>query len=70
MAVVGFDDLFVAAFAHPPLTTVRVPVYGLGWTAAETLIAAIEGDPDVPSVTLDAELVIRESCGAQQGPDS
>jgi LacI family transcriptional regulator len=70
MALVGFDDIFVAAFAHPPLTTVHIPVFGLGWTAAETLIAIIEGDPEVPSVTLDAELVIRESCGARQGPES
>jgi LacI family transcriptional regulator len=68
MALVGFDDLFVAAFAHPPLTTVRVPIYGLGWTAAETLITSIELDPDVPSVILDAELVVRESCGASQVP--
>jgi LacI family transcriptional regulator len=60
----------VAAYAHPPLTTVHVPVYGLGWTAAETLIAIIEGDPEVPSVTLDTELVIRESCGANLVPTS
>ena len=65
IAVVGFDDIFLAAHAHPPLTTVRVPAYGLGWTAAEVLIALIEGDDDVSSVTLETELVIRESCGAR-----
>jgi LacI family transcriptional regulator len=65
VALVGFDDLFVAAYARPPLTTVRVPTYGLGWTAAEILVATIEGDPEVASVILEAELVIRESCGAQ-----
>jgi DNA-binding LacI/PurR family transcriptional regulator len=64
VAVVGFDDIFLAAHAHPPLTTVRVPAYGLGWTAAEVLIALIEGDEDVSSVILETELVIRESCGA------
>ena len=62
IAVVGFDDIFLAAYAHPPLTTVRVPAYGLGWTSAEVLIALIEGDK-VSSVTLETELVIRESCG-------
>jgi LacI family transcriptional regulator len=65
VALVGFDDLFVAAYARPPLTTVRVPTYGLGWTAAEILVATIEGDSEVASVILEAELVIRESCGAQ-----
>jgi LacI family transcriptional regulator len=64
IAVVGFDDIFFAAQVHPPLTTIRVPAYGLGWTAAETLIALIEGDDEVSSVTLETELVIRDSCGA------
>jgi LacI family transcriptional regulator len=70
LALVGFDDLFVAAYARPPLTTIRVPTYGLGWTAAEVLVATIDGDPEVSSVILEAELVIRESCGAkaQAGP--
>jgi DNA-binding LacI/PurR family transcriptional regulator len=62
VAVVGFDDIFLAAYLHPPLTTVRVPAYGLGWTAAEVLLALIEGD-DVSSVTLETELVVRQSCG-------
>ena len=61
MALVGFDDIFLAAHAHPPLTTVRVPAYGLGWTASEVLVALIEGDEEVSSVTLETELVIRES---------
>jgi DNA-binding LacI/PurR family transcriptional regulator len=70
MAVVGFDDIFLAAHGCPPLTTVRVPAYGLGWTAADVLINLIEGDEDVSSVTLETELVIRESCGAYLQTDS
>jgi DNA-binding LacI/PurR family transcriptional regulator len=66
VAVVGFDDIFLAAHAYPPLTTVRVPAYGLGWTSAEILITLIEGEEDAPSVTLETELVIRESCGAER----
>ena len=66
MAVVGFDDIFLAAHAVPPLTTVRVPAYGLGWTAAELLIALIEGDEEIASVTLETEFVVRESCGARR----
>jgi LacI family transcriptional regulator len=68
MALVGFDDIFLAAYTRPPLTTVRVPAYGLGWTAAEILITLIEGDEEVASVTLETELVIRESCGANLPP--
>lgn len=65
IAVVGFDDIFLAAHAQPPLTTVRVPAYGLGWTAAEVLISLIEGEEEVSAVTLETELVIRDSCGAK-----
>lgn len=65
IAVVGFDDIVLAAHASPPLTTVRVPAFGLGWTAAEVLITTIEGDEDVSSVTLETELVIRRSCGTE-----
>lgn len=69
IAIVGFDDIFLAAHACPPLTTVRVPAYGLGWTAADVLITLIEGDEEVSSVTLETELVIRESCGAHLHAD-
>jgi DNA-binding LacI/PurR family transcriptional regulator len=69
MAVVGFDDIFLAAHTQPPLTTIRVPAYGLGWTAAEVLISLIEGDEEVSAVTLETELVIRESCGATRGAE-
>jgi LacI family transcriptional regulator len=65
MAVVGFDDIFLAAHTQPPLTTVRVPAYGLGWTSAEVLVALIEGEEEVSAVTLETELVIRDSCGAK-----
>ena len=65
IAVVGFDDIFLASYALPPLTTVRVPAYGLGWTAATTLISVIEGDR-ASSVTLETEMVIRQSCGARR----
>ncbi len=65
VAVVGFDDIFLAAHTQPPLTTVRVPAYGLGWTAAEVLVSLIEGEEEVASVTLETELVIRDSCGAK-----
>jgi DNA-binding LacI/PurR family transcriptional regulator len=69
MAIVGLDDIFLAAYSYPPLTTVRVPAYGLGWTAADVLIALIEGD-EVSSVTLETDLVVRESCGALRAESS
>jgi DNA-binding LacI/PurR family transcriptional regulator len=65
LAVVGMDDIELAAYTDPPLTTVRVGKEEMGRLAAERLIALIEredgGGPAVVSVS--GELVVRESCG-------
>ena len=65
IAVVGFDDVPMAQFIDPPLTSVRLPAFGLGWGAAELLIRLIMADEPVrnPHVLLDTDLVIRDSCG-------
>ncbi|MCX8068574.1 MAG: LacI family transcriptional regulator [Anaerolineae bacterium] len=66
MALVGFDDIAVSRYLTPALTTVHVPAFGLGWSAAELLIRIVEGDiPNETQVRLETELVVRESCGAQ-----
>ena len=70
IALAGVDDIPMARFVSPPLTTVRVRMAELGARALERLAAAIEA-PDVtpPSTeTVPAELVVRESCGARRAP--
>jgi LacI family transcriptional regulator len=65
IALVGFDDIPVAAHTDPALTTVRQPIQKTGITAAETLIDMIEFPHNQPRrVVLPTELVIRESCGS------
>lgn len=67
-ALVGFDDIFFAAYVSPPLTTVRLPAYGLGWAAGDMLIRLInEDEPLERQMLLESELVIRQSCGGH-GP--
>jgi LacI family transcriptional regulator, galactose operon repressor len=62
MAVVGFDDVWVAAHTQPPLTTLRQDKQGLGAAAAELLLERLEGDGDAQAaVTLPVELVVRGS---------
>ena len=70
LAIVGFDDIPMSVYVDPPLTTIRLPAYGIGWAAAELLIQMIEDDEDVrdTNVLLDTQLIIRESCGAQAAP--
>ena len=65
IAIVSFDDIATARYLTPALTTVHVPAFGLGWSAAELLIRIIEGDlPNETQVRLETQLVVRESCGA------
>jgi LacI family transcriptional regulator, repressor for deo operon, udp, cdd, tsx, nupC, and nupG len=64
LSVIGFDDIAVAAYSAPPLTTMRQPREDIGRFATNTLIDIIEGviPGDEPvHVTLRAELVVRES---------
>lgn len=65
IAVVGFDDIDLAAFLDPPLTTVAQPKAEMGRLAAGRLLGMIETSslPSPRIVTLTPELVIRRSCG-------
>lgn len=65
VAVVGFDDIELAAYMRPPLTTVRQPMFDMGYTAATLLFRLLDGDRSVRSVVLDTELIVRESCGSK-----
>ena len=63
VSVVGYDDSRLAALVTPALTTIRQPVYEMGWVGGERLIAAIR-DVDWPGpaqTTLGVELVARAS---------
>lgn len=63
MSVVGFDDLEIAAYFLPSLTTVRQPHTHLGRQAAEKLFALMQGF-NVQSELLEPELIRRGSTGA------
>ncbi|WP_326553175.1 LacI family DNA-binding transcriptional regulator [Micromonospora sp. NBC_01813] len=68
VAVVGFDDVPVAALKGIGLTTVRQPAPEMGRRAFDLLLRRITGeDPARPPVeeVLPAELVIRDTCGAR-----
>lgn len=61
-AVAGCDDIGIAAYLAPPLTSVRVPFTRVGQEAMRVLLDMIEGGGATPlNVTLPVELVVRES---------
>jgi LacI family transcriptional regulator len=65
IAVVGFDDIAMARYLNPPLTTVHVDAFRLGERAVELLL-----DPGTRSgrrprhEVLATTLVVRSSCGS------
>jgi DNA-binding LacI/PurR family transcriptional regulator len=62
IAIVGFDDIPLAEFFDPPLTTVHLPAYGLGLAAGERLIRLIQGEGlNENSLLLESNLITRQS---------
>jgi len=64
VAIVGFDDVPLAAQVDPPLTTVRQPISEMGRMACRLLVQLIQGEPVLQrKVVLHTQLVVRQSCG-------
>jgi LacI family transcriptional regulator, galactose operon repressor len=64
VAVGGFDDIPMARYTSPPLTSVRVPMGMLGAQAVDLLVLAVseEGRHGAVRKTLPTTLVVRGSC--------
>ncbi len=68
VSVIGFDDIPLAAFADPGLTTIRQPLARMGEIAAKTVIDQIEGTAEyLPEIVVEPELVLRASTGPAPG---
>ncbi len=62
LSVIGFDDIKLAAFMNPALTTIAQPKYELGRKAAEILLERIHGEVCPPqTMILPTRLVVRQS---------
>ncbi|WP_035702146.1 LacI family DNA-binding transcriptional regulator, partial [Glycomyces tenuis] len=61
VAVIGFDDIALASYCEPPLTTVRQPITEIGRTLARHMLRLLGGEEVEPSTILPTELVVRES---------
>jgi DNA-binding LacI/PurR family transcriptional regulator len=61
ISLVGFDDLFIAAYSDPPLTTVRQPKRQMGRMAMEILLELFSNADKKANIKVQGELVVRES---------
>ncbi|UVI28337.1 LacI family DNA-binding transcriptional regulator [Paenibacillus spongiae] len=62
IAFVGMDNIAVAQYTSPPLTSVHVPRFEVGSIAAKTIVDHLDGHyPIPPKILLPCTLVARES---------
>lgn len=61
LSVLGFNDLDIARYVRPALTTLRTPAADMGARAVEVLVDAIAGKPLASTAYLPIEFVARES---------
>jgi len=62
-SVVGFNDIELASFVYPALTTIRQPMLEMGAIAVKMLLRIIEeGEFNQRKIVLKPKLIIRESC--------
>jgi len=65
VSVIGFDDINVAAFNNPRLTTIRQPLSNMGRIAAQCVLNQLNGSERFRrQITVEPELVVRESTRA------
>jgi DNA-binding LacI/PurR family transcriptional regulator len=65
VALVGFNHSVEGQASTPPLTSVAVPFYQVGYQAVETLLALMGGQEVPGQITVPGQLMIHQSCGCQ-----
>ena len=66
MSIMGFDDIRLASFTNPRLTTIRQPIGQTGQAAATILLDLLSGRGAEPQkIILEPTLVVRSSCAAR-----
>jgi LacI family transcriptional regulator len=69
VAVVGYNDIDLAALVKPALTTVHAPSYEMGVAAMTMLLDLLAGRPvKERRVKLPTRLIVRHSCGCEAFP--
>jgi len=61
LSVVGYDDVMIARWSSPALTTVHQPLRAMGEEAVQMLLRLRAGEPSVTRLELATSLVVRNS---------
>ena len=63
MAVIGHDDVPMAPWLHPPLSTLNIAKRDLGVTAVRRLLERLNTQTQSPELVLQPDLIVRASTG-------
>jgi DNA-binding LacI/PurR family transcriptional regulator len=69
VSIIGYDDIDMARFTIPPLTTISQSGFTMGYTATNLILDMIEQQAnaaDTADIVLPSTLVVRQSTGAVQ----
>ena len=61
ISIIGFDDIQLAEFTTPPLTTIKQPKYEAGALAIHLILQQLSGQIVNPYYKLSTELIVRKS---------
>jgi LacI family transcriptional regulator len=67
IAVVGGDDILLAQYFAPPITTIRQSMFHIGHLAASEMIAKLNNEEKTKKIKIEVpmELIVRDSCGSK-----
>jgi LacI family transcriptional regulator len=67
LALVGYDDIELASYTNPPLSTIQQPKVEMGLTALQIILDRISNrESGRQKIQLPVSLVVRSSCGGKQ----
>jgi len=61
ISILGFDDLLLAQYTDPPLTTIRQPKHEMGRLAMQVMLKLLTGADTEQKIRVPGELIIRQS---------
>lgn len=61
LSIIGYDDILLASYVSPGLTTIAQNKFGLGYEAARLLIGSLQNETDTHRLVMKTELMERES---------
>lgn len=68
LAIAGYDNDEISRISTPTITTMTLPLFKMGQTAATNLLSQVNGEAHISEeLLIKGELIVRQSCGSPEG---